>query len=207
MSGAIPKMGHPIAKQVRNRIAEFAPLGKYLITTTKHPTYFHNSPQYWIRAMTFIPYFWNERGGEQMSSHVKTLSAANRQDASIVAAALNSSLFYWWFILLSNCRDLVMREIETFPIGLEQMSEATKSALAELTSKLMADYKRHAVRKGTQYQTTGKVIYDEFYPKYSKPIIDEIDRVLARHYGFTDEELDFIINYDIKYWMGREAEE
>ncbi len=41
------------------------------------------------------------------------------------------------------------------------------------------------------------------YPKHSKPIIDEIDRVLARHYGFTDEELDFIINYDIKYRMGR----
>jgi len=34
----------------------------------------------------------------------------------------------------------------------------------------------------------------------------EIDRVLAPHYGFTDEELDFIINYDIKYRMGREVE-
>ena len=33
------------------------------------------------------------------------------------------------------------------------------------------------------------------YPKASKPIIDKIDTVLARHYGFTDEELDFIINY------------
>lgn len=37
--------------------------------------------------------------------------------------------------------------------------------------------------------------------------IDDIDRVLAKHYGFTDEELDFIINYDIKYRMGRDAEE
>jgi len=26
--------------------------------------------------------------------------------------------------------------------------------------------------------------------------------LLAEHYGFTDEELDFIINYDIKYRMG-----
>jgi len=34
---------------------------------------------------------------------------------------------------------------------------------------------------------------------------DETDRVLAGHYGFTDEELDFIINYDIKYRMGRDA--
>ncbi|MFM7449082.1 MAG: hypothetical protein ACKO24_10850 [Leptolyngbyaceae cyanobacterium] len=46
----------------------------------------------------------------------------------------------------------------------------------------------------------------------SKPIIDKIvgaaspveNRVLAQHYGFTDEELDFIINYDIKYRMGRD---
>jgi hypothetical protein len=29
--------------------------------------------------------------------------------------------------------------------------------------------------------------------------------VLAQHYGFTDEELDFIINYDIKYRMGRDG--
>jgi hypothetical protein len=29
----------------------------------------------------------------------------------------------------------------------------------------------------------------------------------ARHCGFTDEELDFIINYDIKYRMGRGAGE
>lgn len=26
--------------------------------------------------------------------------------------------------------------------------------------------------------------------------------MLARHYGFADEQLDFIINYDIKYRMG-----
>ena len=36
----------------------------------------------------------------------------------------------------------------------------------------------------------------------SKPIVDKIDCVLAEHYGFTDEELDFIINYDVRYRMG-----
>ena len=48
------------------------------------------------------------------------------------------------------------------------------------------------------------MIYDEYYPKRSKSIIDEIDKVLAKHYDFTEEELDFIINYDIKYRMGDE---
>jgi len=31
--------------------------------------------------------------------------------------------------------------------------------------------------------------------------------VLAKHYGFTDEELDFTINYDIKYRMRADSEE
>ena len=34
-----------------------------------------------------------------------------------------------------------------------------------------------------------------------------IDKLLADHYGFTDEELDFIINYDVKYRMGEELNE
>jgi len=38
------------------------------------------------------------------------------------------------------------------------------------------------------------------------PVHDENYRVLAPHKGFTDEELDFIINYDIKYRMGRDTE-
>ncbi len=29
----------------------------------------------------------------------------------------------------------------------------------------------------------------------------------AKHYGFIEEDLDFIINYDIKYRMGRDSAE
>ncbi|MFN5752267.1 MAG: hypothetical protein ACK47G_07345 [Pseudanabaena sp.] len=32
----------------------------------------------------------------------------------------------------------------------------------------------------------------------------QLDRVLAQHYGFTDEELHFIIKYNIKYRMGKD---
>ncbi len=66
-----------------------------------------------------------------------------------------------------------------------------------------------------QFTTLGET-YGE-YPSYlfflsdtsikkSKNIIDEIDTVLAEYYGFTEEESDFIINYDIKYRMGKELE-
>ena len=110
--------------------------------------------------------------------------------------------FFWWFIILSDCRHLNLREINHFPVGLEQMSETIKHELADLTDELMIDLKRNVRRKEAYYRTTGRVIYDEFFPKHSKPIMDKIDHVLAQHYGFTDQELDFIINYDIKYRMG-----
>lgn len=38
-------------------------------------------------------------------------------------------------------------------------------------------------------------------------MIDEIDEVLAQHYSFSPIEKDFILNYDIKYRLGRDLEE
>ena len=79
-----------------------------------------------------------------------------------------------------------------------------KELLENSNRLLMEDYKRHVERKEEHRRTTGVVIKDQFRPKYSKPILDDIDLILAWHYGFTDEELDFIINYDIKYRMGKQ---
>ena len=206
-SDSFLKMESQLENILWRRIMEFSPLGKLLSQHHSHTVYYHNAPRYWIRAMDFVPYFWNEQDGEKVSSHIKPLYLVNKVDTSVIAAILNSSLFYWWFILLSNCRDLVMREIERFPLGLEKMAEPTKQRLAELTDQLMKDLKAHSQRKKAYYKSTGQVEYDEFYPKYSKSIMDEIDRVLAKHYGFTEEELDFIINYDIKYRMGENNDE
>ncbi|MDW8243535.1 MAG: hypothetical protein RMJ88_10020 [Thermogemmata sp.] len=155
--------------------------------------------------MTFAPYFWNERDGEKLSTQVKTLAAKNKVDAGVITATLNSSLFYWWFTILSDCRHLNTREIDHFPLGASQMDQQLKQELSYWCEELMHDYRHHTIRKECQYKTTGRVSYDEFYPRHSKEIIDKIDCILAQHYGFTDEELDFIINY-IKYRMGQDGD-
>jgi hypothetical protein len=49
---------------------------------------------------------------------------------------------------------------------------------------------------------TGTAETQSFIISKSKHIIDQIDCLLAQHYSFTHGELDFIINYDIKYRMG-----
>ena len=142
--------------------------------------------------------------GEKLSVSIKTISSKTEIDANVVCAILNSGIFYFWFILFSDCRHLNMREIENFPISYKTIDVQTKLSLKEKNVFLMADFEKNKNRKTTNYKTTGMVEYDEYFPKLSKPIIDEIDKELAKHYGFTDEELDFIINYDIKYRMGDE---
>lgn len=96
-----------------------------------------------------------------------------------------------------------MNSTELYSFNLN-VNATLQEKLVKLNRELTKDVQNKSKRRVYVYKTTGRVEYDEFYMKLSKPIIDEIDKVLARHYGFTEEELDFIINYDIKYRMGDE---
>ena len=78
--------------------------------------------------------------------------------------------------------------------------------LWEKAQRLSKDLQRNSKYLEYNY-SSGWRKFQAFYPRNSKPIIDEIDKVLAEHYGFTEEELDFIINYDIKYRMDDELGE
>ena len=168
-------------------------LSQYLVGN--RISYFHNAPTYFIRAMAFKP---NSGNGMKESSHYKMLNSSN---ADILACILNSSVYYWFFKNVSNCRDFSTREILPFPIGNLGAIEFLSKGKA-----LKDSYVKNRAVKNRIYPS-GLVYYEEYYPAKSKSIIDEIDKVLAKHYGFTDEELDFIINYDIKYRMGDELGE
>jgi hypothetical protein len=169
--------------------------------------YVHRIPYNYIKAFDFVPYFWNEVDGEKKSEDYKPYCLRHRDNERAVLATLSSNLFFWWWYALFEGYHCGRHEIYSFPIGVTKMSDENRNRLKRLAVELMQDVKRNKKRKTAEYKNTGKVIYDEFYPRYSKPIIDQIDQVLAQHYGFTDEELDFIINYDIKYRMGADAGE
>ena len=70
----------------------------------------------------------------------------------------------------------------------------------------MASYKGNSTHRTVEYKGIGAITVQYFNFRPSKPILDEIDKSLSGHYGFTPEELDFIINYDIKYRLGRDTD-
>jgi hypothetical protein len=167
--------------------------------------FYHNAPVSWHKVFDFIP-FYSEGGIVKQSSHLKSICFPNKKYLSTALCLLNSSLFYWYNWHFSNCRDLSLKDVLGIKLSLDKVSIDSVKELSNLSSRLMKDLKSHS--KIYKRVSNGiKTEFDSFYPMYSKPIIDEIDKVLAKHYGFTEEELDFIINYDIKYRMGSELGE
>ena len=121
-----------------------------------------------------------------------------------VASVLSSSLFYWDYIAYTDCRNLTKSFIDNFRVSESLLKDVD---LAKKGKALFSDYERNKYKKNTYYQTTGRnVIYYEYYPKLSKSLIDIIDEAIAPHYRFTPEEVDFIINFDIKFRLGDNLE-
>ena len=207
LDGSIPKIGNNIANSIFSKISMQKAIQYHYASKTPHVLYYHNAPQYFARFTDFIPYFVNSNNEVVISSHVKPIYVDYPENSNIILSVLNSTLFYWYNLLCSNCRDLTQREISNFPISIDSMTQSNRDKLNDLSRKLMLDFNKNAIRKTCFYKATGKVEFDEYHPSKSKSIIDEIDKVLAKHYGFTEEELDFIINYDIKYRMGDELNE
>jgi hypothetical protein len=95
------------------------------------------------------------------------------------------------------------------PFDLLSLENKNFIKLSEIGKQLQEDYQLNSHSIERAYSKKGRdftMKKQHFYIKKSKSIIDEIDTILAKHYGFTDEELDFIINYDIKYRMGKELD-
>ena len=51
-------------------------------------------------------------------------------------------------------------------------------------------------------KSTGRTETQSFRIRTSKSVIDSIDIELGKLLGLSDDEVDFVINYDIKYRMG-----
>ena len=201
--GLIPKTGSKVAHDILNKLLNKNALGS-VMGVGSDSIYVHRVLTMYVKCFNFIPYFQNEKDGEKKSDDYKIYTFTSQKFADSALAVLNSSIFFFYFICFGDCFHCGKEFVTKFPVDLSAFSDQEHTKLRSISTDLMEDLKQNSVRKVANSKATGKVEYDEFWPRNSKPIIDEIDRVLAQHYGFTDEELDFIINYDIKYRMGRD---
>lgn len=154
---------------------------------------------YFGKILNYKSHFWGENVSESTGDKYYYLS--KEFDRDVFVGILNSTLFYWYYINSSDGHNFTKTVIGNFPFDYTQNKDYNH--LIGAVNALMIDLKSKTNRKKANYKSTGQVEYDEYFPKKSKPFIDCIDVILAEHYGFTEAELDFIINYDIKYRMGK----
>ena len=202
--------GHCIIPKIRSKeelkiieiLSKQKPLRSYFERHTEFPIVYTRKARYFVQFFDFVPEMQDGSGKQLVPTELKLLylNSSDRRDA--ILAVLNSSLFFWFFSAYSDVRNLNRREIDLFPCSLEKMHRYNVSRLASLGRELTIDFRVHSKFIKNNYKKYGIRTIQTFQPRQSKPIIDRTDRVLADHYGFTEEELDFIINYDIKYRMG-----
>ncbi len=205
MIRSLPKLSSEIERGITKKLSTqrqklslfYTPRGKYKVLYSRKVGYF-------LQVLDFVPLVLDGQGNERLPSEFKELEFATESYAKAALCCLNSNLFYWFITVTSDCRHVNKREVDNFPIELDKLATGDHaSTLLALAEKLMADLQANSEKRTMKFSHDTLTI-QAIIPKLSKPIIDEIDRVLARHYGFSDEELDFILNYDIKYRMGDE---
>lgn len=126
-------------------------------------------------------------------------------NSKVLSAVLNSNLFWWYYTI--NFDQFNFKDYMIFGF---RLNYPTEKIITQKLIKLSDRLEKELLENSTTYTINSKTRGSNetiTYNKYlSKKTMDEIDIILAEHYGFSSEELDFILNYDIKYRMSKEVE-
>lgn len=199
----VPKLGDVVERGILDKCLPVGATVRHLTGRTDYRIFYRTTGGLYWKVFTDFPPRFQLNGKAGHSSRETWFAAGKREHVRPVIAALSSDVFWWWYTVASNLRDLNPSDVQNFPVPEAVLADA---GLRELGQRYLKDIDRNSAMLVREQKQTGRTETQSSKIQKSKPIINEIDCVLARHYGFTEEELDFIINYDIKYRMGRDAE-
>ena len=201
----IPKYKSPIERGIMEKVRkQTSTIVMANAATMRNKVFYRNTGGlYWKVFTDFAPKF-TCNGIQRKSSCESSFYVGSPLIAKAIVAILSSNLFWWWYTITSDLRHVTSNEICGIKIPLNIQND---KSLQNIGKEYIDDLTANSTMMTREQKSQGTTITQSFKIVKSKPIIDEIDKVLAKHYGFTEEELDFIINYDIKYRMGDELNE
>jgi hypothetical protein len=201
----MPKLGNIIEESILKKVLDSNSGIAFLVTRDSSNRVYYRTTGglYWKIFTNFSPKFI-VNGQKGKSSRETFFAVKERNQELISICLLSSNLFWWWYTITSNLRDLNPSDIQGFKFP---SSVLNSPELIILSEKYLKDLENNSTMLKRIQKQTGEIETQSFKISLSKPILDEIDSVLAKHYHFTEEELDFVINYDIKYRMGRELDD
>ncbi|HQQ95754.1 MAG TPA: Eco57I restriction-modification methylase domain-containing protein [Cyclobacteriaceae bacterium] len=203
---SLPKLSSKIEESILKKIKKCVSVAQQQSpAASSHVIYYTRKVSFFLQFLDFIPTVKDSEGKTREPSELKTLFFDDDHTKNVILSGFNSSVFYWFYITNSDCRNLNKREIVNFSVPVVDSSH--KKIFKSLVKKLMTDFVDNSTLRTVTYKGKGAITVQYFNFRLSKRILDEIDSTLADHYDFSKEELDFLINYDVKYRLGKELEE
>ena len=192
MIGRIPKIGCEMEKDILIKIFNNTPI-RSLYDDKGDPIYYRTTGGRYFKVVT------NHSTG---STKEKPLYFQKRL-SNAIGCILSSSLAFWFYQIYSNNLDWKTYEIENFTIP--QLSAENIKILDDLYFRYLTDIEAKANVRTTSGESTYNVdSFKEYKIVRSKGIIDEIDDYICPLYGLTQEEIDFIKNYELEFRMSGE---
>jgi len=200
----VPKLSANIENEILSKILKKRQKLELFLQNTQNKVFYRTTGGlYWKVFTDFAPRFCLD-GTVGRSSRETTFSLSEKEFVHSAISLLSSTTFWWWYTITSNLRDLNPSDITLFHVDETILRDKSLQTKGQLYTE---DLERNSSMLQRIQKNVGTTETQSFKIQKSKAIIDEIDFILAKHYDFTQEELDYIINYDIKYRMGGESGE
>ena len=183
---AFPKIGLEVDRDILNKIMQYEPLARLRTKGSRNPIYYHSGGRYFRKCIR-----------KKLSNEYKELSLQNNAEDAILCL-LSSSLYYWLWIVFSDCYHVTRTDVDMIAVPNSMIGD---KRFQGLSNSLVDDLERNAevrIRRRADGSERKEINY--FVGK-SKSLIDKIDHVLAEHYDLSEEEVCYLVNYDVKYRM------
>ena len=187
--GRIPKIGLQIEKDILNKLKPHETISSYVVKEGKPIVYRFAGGRYFKVVTNYFT-----------GSSAERALMLDRKYADAIGCILSSNLSFWFYQIYSDNLNWKDCEITSMPVP--SLTNEQIDYLNNLYGEYLEDIELNAnVRQSSGSSTYHVSQFKEYKIVKSKSIIDRIDDYICPLYGLTDEERDFVKNYELEFRM------
>lgn len=188
--GRIPKIGLPIEKRILEKLKSYKTISDYIVAENGKQIVYRFAGGRYYKIVT------NYFNGTSSESSL----LLNNKYADAIGCILSSNLSFWYYQIYSDNINWRDSEIKSVPVP--QLSDEQITHLNDLYDEYLQDIENNANVRNSNGKSAYTVSrFKEYKIVKSKHIIDRIDDYICPLYGLTDEECNFVKNYELEFRM------
>ena len=158
-----------------------------------------------------VPFYYRTSGGRYFKVITPYSTGSSKEKPfyvdkrfmKLIGATLSTNLFYFYHQVYMNMLDMKRNELEMFPLfDLEKLTAENISAIENLYAEYLTDIEKNVtVRTSSKNSSYNVATFKNYKLRNSKNLIDRLDDFIDKLYGLTDEEINFIKNFELEFRM------